>query len=505
MQPRSAAMGRPLHVSASSTTGSGLITGRVTVPVSPMDDEEAYQKYVKRCYKTWTIDVVTDDGRYFKGCRIMMPSGNSREGFRRLFRMPRPKKGDIHYVGDAIILGFLHGSAAAPVVMGALNPPRNPAYTFTELEEEFATTRPPEDWKAPEEWQDRHDFLDLAKEDDPVASHTLTRDTAVDRDVEHKTIRWIGEEKLKAHVVSRDREARAVEREHYVELKPDNEEFAVVRSSNTSATDLRTHHEVLRDDLISSVTYEDLAAKVLQLTQLVEGMQKVILRSENGETLLLQQETERLRLTAASSSLDKKVGLIHEDLNAGSRAGFTISEESEFTLRRASKGKPEAFVMFSKDGSVTVRSQGGASVRLTADDLLLTSKKATVTISESQGVCAVSAGGAMVSVRDNAVTVAAPAISLAAGMVHLATGAARIGSSSRGTHGVPSIEILHSKLQRLERDVEGLKKHAKSHKHRAQGPSSPTSAPMSKPSPGSAVLFRNGSAKTDALKTLRGD
>lgn len=481
------------------TTRGFLRAGHIVSPVDPITSPSDFAAYVDRCLKTWCVDVLTDSGEYLSGCRLLAPPGNIREGMRRMYRFPRVTAQGTVTKGDYVVVAHLHGLHVAPVVLGALHASYRLQATPDEIEAQAAHVRDPN------EWQDRHDHVDLTDPIKPLVSSTTTRNAGRYQEFEHVSETDVEGMTLRAHRFERHDAARSIQIEQVVEV--DATRSNILRESNENAEDVRSVHVVQGTAATATVTVEDLAAQVLQLTQVVKDVQKLVVRSDGAKQLLLQQDTEQLRLTALSDADSRTFTVLHEDVDQETQAALTFGRNSAVTLRRSDHGTPEQYVSLNPDGSVSLKSSKGATIHLDDDEVMITSKGSTVLVSETNGVSVSTTGGSTVSVVDDAVVVAAPSCTINAGNIHLNGGVVRTGQSPMGAYGVPAIETLYANLMNIELAVKALFLHAKTHTHALTAPSSgaPTT-PTPMPVPGTAPShFLPTAIATDALKSLRGD
>lgn len=400
--------------------------------------------------------------------------------------------------GDLVVVGFVNGQTGSPVVLGSLTPMMSTTAAAGTMEAVTVTTN------HSDEWQDRHDHLNIDDPSNPLPSSTMVRDTGLTRETEHQTQTRVNGQVVSAHILDRDLEARSTQREQVVQ--GDAGTAAVIRDSNTDAQSITHLHSVIADDASASVVIEDLKAQVLQLTQQMSTLYKLILRSDQAKTLTLQQHSAAYQLTCISDAETKTTTLLHEDTEQGTQGGFTVSASSQVVLRRSTNGSPESIVMLNEDGSITARASSGTAIHLDQSDVLITSKSATVLVSEQNGVSVTTKGGSVLSVEDDAIVMTAPAVSVRSPQLHLNSGVVRVGETGGTGSGVPAIETLYTKLGKVETAISSLYSWAASHTHTATGSTSPTTPPTSRPA-GSAPVgqFNEGTASSDALQTFRGE
>lgn len=484
-----------------------LRTGRVTSPVSPAGNPKDFQAYVDRCLRTWSVDVLLDSGEYVPYCRIVSPQSNGREGLRRMFRMPMAATaaGGSSVVGegtttfgDLVVVGFVNGQTGSPVVLGSLTPMMSTTASADVMESAAVTTTDVT------EWQDRHDHLNLDDPTNPLPSSTMARDTGLTRETEHQTQTRVNGQVVAAHILDRDLAARSTEHEQVVQ--GESGVTGVIRRSNTEAQDLTHLHSTIAGDASASVVIEDLKAQVLQLTQQMSTLYKLVLRSDQAKTLTVQQHAESFQLTVVSDAESKTATLLHEDLDEHTQGGLTLAPSSQVVLRRSTNGSPESVVMLNADGSITLRSASGTAVHLDQNDVLITSKSTTVLVSETNGVSVTTKGGSVLSIEDDSMVMTAPAVTVRTPQLHLNSGVVRVGDTGGAGSGVPVIETLYTKLGKVETAISSLYSWAASHTHTATGSTSPTTPPTSRPA-GSAPVgqFNEGTAQGDALQTFRGE
>lgn len=468
-----------------------LMTGRITSPVDPRDPamRSVYDEYITRCIKTNTVDVLVDHtGQYLSGCLLMQAQGNGREGSRRMPRFPRAISDKEVSFGDSVVVAFLHSNPSAPIVLGFLIPPKNAKADFEALESDYVTVRDPN------EWMERHDHLDTS-EIETLGSHTMSRDSGIDRSTEHVVDAWIDAEKRRSHVIARDTKARSLEYEHYVQTG--EAEAGSVRVTDDEATTLRLLHAVKDADGKGKVTIESIAAKVLRLQLEVENMGKLLLSATNGEQLLLQQDTPQSTATLAVSGKSTHLALAVEDKSSSATATLTLAADGVANLMRVGGDKKASHVLLDDDGSVLLRSTTGGVLSLADGMTVLTSRKAKIVISESGGIAITSAGGTMVTIQDDAVVLSADKVTVASPVVHL-SGQVRSGPSGRGGF-VPDTSKLYTKLNTLSAQVSGLLKWANLHTH--AGPSPTPLKPVAIPT----TTFAPAAVTADSLKSFKGD
>lgn len=488
--------GYPSIVQSAAVNGlpvrSTLRTGRVATPV-PVDHKD-YQAYVERCLRQWTVDVELDSGEYLVGCRVSSMQGNATEGVRRLPRIPRPGPGGRALPGDIVMVGFLNGHPDHPVVLGAFSvSSRAPGLSPEDLESiQIATLDPNES-------QDRLEYLDLSDPQNPLVTSTSTRTTGLTREHEHVGESWVDGQRRSAHLLERSRGGRSVETEHRVEV--DAETTAVLRTSDQNASTLRSMHAVDVGGEVSSVIIEDLQAQVLSLTQQVADLSTLVLRSTAGQQLFLQQQTEDLRTTAVSDSATRTVSLLAEDLGTSSRAGWTLGPSGELVLRRSGSDNRETTVSLTPSGDVVLQTPGGATILVDDEDILVSSGKASITVSEDAGVHLATKQGTRVTMTDDAVAVMGPACTVQAETVHLKTGGLLVGDSASGAKFVPDSNKVESAIRLLQQRLNALVTAFNSHVHPTTSPGAPTGLTVTRASQAPSNLFVTN---RDSLKTMKG-
>lgn len=467
-----------------------LVVGRVTSSVPPGSPQ--YAAYVAQCLRSWTVDVRLENGDYIAAARVLSLQGNSREGVRRLPRLPRQTAAGETIPGDLVIVAFLNGSSSAPVVVGALSASAPPGTALEDIEAQQVATLDPD------EWQDRQEYVDLSNPDETLTLQYVKRATGLMVEEEQAGLMRVNGTARFGRQLTRRRGGRDVESEQTVEV--DDETEATVRHSNAAAADLRSLHMVKGAQGVSTVTVEDLQAQVLQLTQKVQELATLILRSDRGERLLLQQETPALRTTAFADSATKTVGLVHEDRAANTRAGWSIGPKGELLLRRLDAAGKETKLELNDDNSLTIQTPTGPLVHLDGDQVLVSSGGASVQISEDVGVSLTTKGGTTLVLADDAIVLTGDACTLKAGRVHLQTGALMVGDTLTGAQKVPSAERLDERMRQVERALSALATFCRSHVHPAPNGATGTSgtALSGEATPGD--LFN---LTTDVLKSVR--
>lgn len=479
---------------------TGLRTGRVTSPFDPRkeDEREDYKKYIARCLKTWTVDVLLDSGAYLTGVRVLQVQGNGREGLRRMPRFPRFIPDQEVELGDEVVVAFLHEQPLAPIIMGTLAPSRNPRADYERLEKEYAVT------KDENEWQDRHDYLDTTKPK-TLGSHTSTRDTGLTRDIEHVVNTWVDDVERRSHVLHRDSKARSLEYEHYVETGDGT--AASVRTTDEEGVTLRVLHAVKDETATGKLSLESLQAQVASLQLEVENMGKLLVRATQGKQLLVQQTTPASTFTLAVSNPNKTASVTLQDTDAGTFSGLTLTAKGTTSLKRLSQEQKVSEVLLSDDGSVLVRSTEGSALLLDDGDVLLTSAGSTIQVTDDRGVSIATSGGSEMMLQDDALVVTAPAVTITAPIIHL-SGQTVVGSGRpQGLSGlVPDTQTLYRKLTRLTDYVTTLYTWAVAHTHISTAPGSPT-APALPIAPPPTIFGAEFTASVlpDSLKSFRGE
>jgi len=468
-----------------------LMSGRVTSPV-PLTASE-YETYVQRCLRTWSVDVVLDTGEYLQSCRVVQPQGNGREGVRRLPRLPQQTASGEVLQGDAVLVSFLYGSIAHPVILGTISPMADSRYSLEDLEQVQVTTRDIN------ERQDRHEYVDSMDPETPLVTSYATRTTGLTMETEHRGQQRVDGVALAAQRLERHRGGRDVELEHVVQV--DEGTLATIRHSNRSAHELRQFHGVRTEEGLSTVTIEDLQAQVLQLTHRVEALNTLILRSNRAESLVLQHKTPEFQTTVLSDSESRTLSLVAEDLTAESQAGLTVSREGETILRRVGSDDTAAMVRLSKDGSITVHNSSGPTIHLDESSALVTAGKSSITISNDNGISLTTPGGTMVAAFDDAVVVTSPTCTIASQSIHLQTGGLTIGPSPATAKFIPDAVKVELAIQALQTNLTALVTAFNTHVHTSAAPGSPTTPSMIRATPPAANLFMTA---RDALVSVKG-
>lgn len=474
---------------------SVLRTGRVTAPCDPAGPK--YQDYVRRCLSTWTVDVELESGEYIPNCRVVSLQGNSREGVRRLPRLPVAGANQEVVPGDLVIVGFLNGFADAPVVLGTLSTVVHPNIPGTTQEAAQVTTTDIN------EAQDRLEYVDRSNPKKPLITSTMTRNTGLRYETEHRGEQWVNGQPLMAQRLERSLGGRSQEMEQTVEVS--KETTALLRTSNRDGMDLREAHVVKSPDGTSSVTMEDLQAKVLQLTQQVAELSKLVIRSDKGETLSLQQETPKLRTTVVSDSASKTVSVLAEDRQQNTRAGWTLGAGGSVTIRRNSGSRAETTIQLGTDDSLMLQIPSGPTVFLRQQDVLITSGQASVTVSEQAGVSLVTAQGASVNAVDDSIVVTGTACTINAPQVHLSASSILLGPGTGTRHSLVSGERLQTQLRRVEQALATLATWCRTHTHVvATTPVGMVAGPSSLPLLPTATPTSLIVSATDFLKSTKG-
>lgn len=469
-----------------------LRSGRVSSPV-PVTSPD-YQGYVDRCLRTWSVDVQLESGEYLIGCRVVSMQGNDREGVRRLPRLPAIGRDGSTIAGDAVVVGFLNGFAGAPTVLGALSPAVSSSSTADSQEAVQVTTRDPH------EIQDRVEFVDISYPTRDLITSVMTRNNGYNVEHEHRGETLVDGEPRAAQRLERHFGGRSVELEHRVEVDADT--TALIRESNQNALELRSIHAVNAPSGMSSVIVSDLEAKVLQLTQQVENLATLVLRSNQGSQLLLQQETDALRTTIYADSDTKTVGLLAEDRSASTRAGWSIGPRGELLLRRIDGSNRETKIELNDDNSLTIQTPTGPTVHLGTDEVLVTSGGSTVRVSEDDGISVLTSDGkSSIVATDDSLVVTGPTATIKAATVHLQTGAMLVGDSAAGAQRVPSAERLAQRMLTIETALRALSTWAQTHTHTSASPGVST-GPSLAPAPTAPTGLFN--LNTDTLKSVKG-
>jgi hypothetical protein len=486
----------PSILTAAKTTGLpprySLRTGRVTAPVGV--DDPSYEAYVQRCLKQWAVDVELDSNEYLVSCRVLSMQGNEREGVRRLPRIPRRGADGAVLPGDIVLVAFLNGHTDSAVVLGTLSPSDHSVDLSTSDLETFQVTT-----KDLNEVQDRLEHLDTSNPSASLVTATMSRNTGLMRETEHAGETWVNGQILSAQLLERSYAGRSIETEHRVEV--DASTNAVLRTSDRDAKDLRQVHAVETAAGVSSVIVEDLQAKVLSLTQQVAQLNTFVLRSMEGKQLLLQQETPVLRTTAISDSDTKTVSLVVEDRGANTRAGWTVGPRGELILRRSGSDNKETTLSLTEDGNLVMQTPGGASVLIDDEDILVSTGRASITVSEASGVHLATKEGTRVTMTDDAVAVIGPTCTVQAGSVHLKTGGLLVGDSAAGSKFVPDADKVESAIRTLQQRLAALTAAFNSHIHPTGSPGSPTGLSVvqaTAPTPNLFLTVR------DSLKSVKG-
>lgn len=481
-----------------------LVQGRVASPVSPLGDPVKFDEYVDYCLKTWTVDVVLDDGRYLAGCRIVVPQGNEREGIRRMFKFPRDDFKESAWLGDKVVVGFIGGNINSPVVLGCLYP----IPLGTSIEEDLVSTANSGHFLTPDhnEWRERHDFVDYDNPDNPLPAHTETRDSALNTTRVHETLNsTTGEAKdnTRNFVSYTDTNADTLEYEHSVESGDlSNRTTNSVFKSDTSARDLYQTHSVKDGQLTSTVTFQDLAASLIQLFQSVEtapGEHSTLGAKSDGDTVVVSHETSHHLFTLIVDALAKNFSLTKVDKDNNSNASIGLHANSKVVIRRASDGGEDSWVVLDSDGTVTAQSSFGSAIRLSNGRVYIKSGQSSVTLDNVNGIVAVSGDGAMLSLKNGSTVVSGTALTVQAESVALTSGAIRIGPSGTG-NSIPSTQQLYSKLEKLESRLKQFEVWASTHRHEPNKP-----PPLVPPSIGKDDSFTPDKVKNDSLQSVTGD
>lgn len=443
-----------------------LRTGRVVAPCDPSSAK--YQDYVNRCLATWTVDVELESGEYVPNCRVLSFQGNSREGVRRLPRLPSPGANKEIVPGDIVVVGFLNGFAEAPVVLGTLSGMTHPNIPVDTQEAAQVTT------KDINEAQDRREYIDWSNDQRPLVSSVMTRNSGLRHETEQRSQQWVGGKPMTAQRLERSLGGRSIEKEQTVEVEQGV--TAIVRESNREGVDLREAHVVKTPQGVNSVTVEDLQAQVLQLTQQVAELSKLVVRSDKGESLFLQQETPKLRTTVLSDSDSRTVSILAEDRQENTRASLVLGKGGTITLRRNTGQRAETTIEMDDDDSLTLQIPSGPTVFLRDKDVIVTSGKASVTVSEEAGVSLVTAEGTSVNAVGESVVVTGQACTINAPQVHLSSGTILLGPGTGLRNSLVSGEKLAIQMGRIETALSTLALWCRTHTH-------PVAGPLAGPSP----------------------
>jgi hypothetical protein len=492
-----------------------LRTGQVACPFAPNADEAKFESYVQLCLATWSVDVVLDDGQYISGCRIIVPSGNLREGFRRMLKFPKLDFSSRYWVGDKVVVGFLNGTVARPVILGALFPVPlhpDPTKTLEELaESQFVITDH-------DEWADRHEVVDYTTEANPLASFTDTRDTASDVTYSHvvqsETTAGKPEDNVEARVLSSDAAASTLTTEHAVESGNAQQRTTnIVQFSDEEATDLRFRHTVEQrsgsDVLASSMSLADIGAKLIELQHVVEMQAGVInqltMRSTNGRQLVLQHAAQGHTVQIESDDIGNRLAFARTNKATSSNASISIEEHNNILIRRRNSGEADSWIKLNANGTIGASTPNGTQINLT--DTQLSAKTASgvsVVLDQAGGVTISNTKGESISMAGTQITVSAASVLVKATSVGLATGVMSIGAGasndgSGGTHQIPAADVLYPKLKATEERLASLESAFVTHSH--TGNNVPPTAT------GVAVGSRSSyvDSRVDSLKSLKAD
>lgn len=487
---------------------TALRTGQVACPFTFNSDPDKFNDYITRCLSTWSVDVVLDDGQYISFCRIIAPSGNLREGFRRMLEFPKLDFSNRYWLGDKVVVGFLNGTVARPVILGCLYPvplDPNPATTLATISQDrFVVTDP-------HEWADRHEVVDYGDPSNPLPSYTDSRNTGAGIREEHVVVSSNGtnpSDNSEAHLVEVDTGASILSTEHLVQLGPANQRtVSVVQHEDNAALTLKSRHATQQisgsSTLNHSVSVEDLSAKVLQLQQLVEVQAGLInqlyLRSDNATQVGLQHEGQNQSLLITSDDSQTHFGIVKVDKNTSSNASVALEKDSVVTIRRRTQGADDSWVQLDSLGNVSLRSSHGPVVHLSAGRVAVHTNSAMLTLDDTAGISIVTATGEFISLHGDVVAVSGKQVNVSADAIGLSSGVVRVGSNPSGDHFIPASDVLYPKLKVVEERLARLEGSFIVHAHPApNAPPTPTGIV-----PGTNVTFL--APEKDSLKTFKGD
>lgn len=482
-------LGDVAEVSMGATPRVSLRSGRVTSPVPP--DDPAFDAYVQRCLRTWSVDVELDSGEYVIGCRLMTMQGNSREGVRRMPRLPSLGEGAAIVPGDLVVVGFLNGSVEAGLVLGAFNPSIHSSVSADDLEESQMTSR------RADEVQERYEHSDIT---DPTAiTSVVNRNDGLNLEREHGGDMIVDGVRLSAMHLERHVGGRNIDTEQVVSV--DTTTKATIRTSNKAASDLRSMHAVQAPDGLSVVAYQDLQAQVIQLTHQVKELSKLVVSSDKAERLLLQHETPKLVTTVISDSDSKTVQMLAEDVAAKTKGGWSVGPKGEVLLRRLDANGKETIIQLNQDNTLTIQVPSGPTIYLDENDVMVTSGGSSITVSEDDGISLITKKGTMITAQDDAVVVSGDACTIATKTVHLKTGGLLVGASQAGAQRVPSAERLLARMIQVETALKTIALWCRTHTHPVAGTAAAPSTQVLSPSASPSGLFN---LVTDTIKSIKG-
>lgn len=487
----------------------GLRVGQVASPVSPIKDAQTFDTYIQQCLRTWTVDVVLDDGSYLYACRIVTPQGNTREGLRRMFKFPRQDLSERHWVGDRVVVGFLEANAATPVVLGALFPisiTADPTATLAEAAKQVFVT-PDQN-----EWRDRHEVIDYTDSTNPLPAHTERRDSGKKveevQEVFEAPVAGSPSDNTRNLVREFSDSAKTITHEHAVESGgKDHRTINTVYTSDKAAKDLLASHQTQTTDgnsFTANVTYQDLEARTLNLQHQVQVLTDVvnslIMHSDQAQLLTVSHETFGQSVLIRSDGAHNNLSVVKRDKSDNSNASLQMSAHSVVVLRRSSNGQPDAWVVLDADGNAIVQSAFGSSVRLAKESAVVRSGGSSVLINDSQGIEAVSKDGGSFTLNGDAATVTAASVAVKASAITMATGALRVGAGAGNTSMIPATEKVYSRLTTLENRLADFEKWALTHFHSSNGV-----RPATAPNIGPTGSFSPANAQGDSLVSMKGD
>lgn len=484
-------LGDSIEVGAGAPPRVSLRSGRVTSPVPPGDP--AFDAYVQRCLRTWSVDVELESGEYVIGCRLMTTQGNSREGIRRMPRLPSIGEGAAVIPGDLVVVGFLNGSIEAGLVLGYFNPSIHSSVSADDLEQSQMTSR------RADEVQERYEHSDLSDPTGPAITSVVTRNDGLNLEREHGGEMLVNGVRLSSMHLERHVGGRNIDTEQMVSVDPTTK--ATIRTSNTAASDLRSMHAVQGPDGLSVVAYQDLQAQVIQLTHQVKELSKLVVSSDKAERLLVQHETPKLVTTMISDSDSRTVQMLAEDVAAKTKGGWSVGPKGEVLLRRLDASGKETIIQLNEDNTLTIQVPSGPTIYLDESDVLVTSGGSSITVSEDDGISLITKGGTMITAQDDAVVVSGDACTIATQSVHLKTGGLLVGASQAGAQRVPSAERLLARMIQVETALKTLALWCRTHTHPVAGTAAAPSTLVLSPSASPSGLFN---LVTDTIKSIKG-
>ena len=486
-----------------------LRRGRVALPSRSVDE------YIEFCIKNWSVDVVLESGDYVPQAKILTPQLNFREGIRRMLKFPVSLvdgQRETFHLGDEVVIAFLDGQPDRPVILGSM-------FSFLPTDgdnstvEDLATRNFLPETK--DQHRDRHEVIDYADEANPLQSYTDERNDAKTVRKDHLTTDagTAIEDNKEFRVIDLDTEAKVLDHEHTVESGDQNERtIDTVRSQDLNARDLKSTHTTQERDgdtlLEHSVEFSDEQAKTLKFKHIVDldGTKKneLFAKSDLANEVLVQHETENMLIMILSNPDQTQFSLVQMDKINGTSSSIVLEVNSQVTIRRQGSDG-DAWIVLDSSGQIILRSEKGATVLLGDDRVTLQTLNSSVSISDAEGITAVSAFKSHVAITKDGVSLGGENVILNSDVIHLQSGVVRVGD--QGLRLIPDSAALARKIKQIEANLRALWNKYKLHKHISAGGGKPTSPTV--PSPGNAPgdVFRGtpADAKTFSVKNFRSD